>query len=94
MPLLRPEEEKLVLHDRAAKVTAEVVVLQIGFRLIGLIEEEIICVQRIAPKELEERAVKTIAATLGDKVDHRSLCLPIFRAEAVAHNAKFRNRIY
>src|SRR5690349_9976919 len=92
-PLFRPEEEHSVLDDRATEIAAEVVVVEFRPLVARAVDEEVVTVERVVPVELEEAAVKVVAATLGDQVDDRALRLTKLSAEAVALNAKFLNRI-
>src|SRR5690349_2621058 len=59
-PLFRPEEEHSVLDDWTTEVAAEVVVLQLRFRLSRTVQEEAVGIQRIVAEELKNAAVKVV----------------------------------
>src|SRR6266498_4674004 len=92
-PLLRPEEEDSVLDNRAAEIAAEVLVLQLPFRLTSGIKEEIVCVETVTAQEIEASAMKLIAAAFRDQIDDGALCLTVLCAEAVAFDFELCNGI-
>ena len=61
--------------------------------LTGTVEKEISSIERVVTQELKGRAVKLIAATLGDQIDHGALRLTVFRAETIALDTKLFDRI-
>src|SRR6185369_9889291 len=92
-PLFRPEEEHSVLDDWAAEVSTVVVVIEFWSLIARTVDEEVVAVEGVVPVELEQAAVKVVAATLGDQVDDRALRLTKLRAEAIALNTKLLNRV-
>ena len=83
------EEERLVLADGAAEGAAELVAVQRR----GGEREPRIGVQVVVAEELEQRAVKLVAAGARDDVDHAAGEASVFGAVAVGHHAELFHRV-
>src|SRR3954471_2235515 len=66
--LVVSEEERLVLHDRAAEPSAELIL----FQRLRLACEVVRRIERIVPQELPQRAVQLVRAGTRDDVGGRS----------------------
>src|SRR5262249_4322764 len=92
-PFLRIEEEDPVLLDRPVEVKAEVVIAQLLLFLLLRRQEEIRLIERVIAEEFKGRAVELIAAGFCDQVDDGALSLAVLRAEAIAFDTEFLNRV-
>src|SRR5271166_6202651 len=89
---VRPEEEQLVLLDRAAQHAAEIVLPQFGPRQSVAVGEPIVGVEFVVAEVLERGAVKGIRAGLRD---HRYLSAwgtPILWRKSRSLNAELFER--
>ena len=83
-PLVGEEEERLVLHQRAAGGEAELVAAE--GRLPGV--EEVPGVQRVVAEVLEGGAVEHVAAGAGDDVEDAARRAPVLRAVGVGQEGE------
>ncbi len=78
------EEEELVLADRTADDSAELVAFQVVANLGsggGVVTEVVGRVEHVVADELEDIAVEAVAAAFGDGVDGRGGVVAILRGE-------------
>ena len=99
-PLIRREEEKLVLLDRTANDPSELVLVQNLPRVVGnavdrlgLTAEEIIGIESGISKELKRGAMELIGAGLGDHIHVGSRIPSVARIEHRSLNLEFLNRV-
>src|SRR5205823_1111139 len=65
VPFLRVEELHPILDNRSAERAAEIVALQLLFRLVGLLQEVVLRVQRVVASGVEPAAVEGVGAAAG-----------------------------
>src|SRR6266536_1000758 len=104
VPLVRVEEEELVLLDRSAYGEAVIVAAQkvllsanrIADNAVRLLlaEEEVFGIELIVAAEIINVPVKLVSAAFGDEVDLRTARAAVLRAIAVAQDLKFLDGIY
>ena len=93
VPLLRPEEEELVLDDRSAQVVPKIIAAQHVLRNAVQIVEVISCVQLVIATEIEHAPMELIGSTSSNDVDNRAHRLAVFGTVAVAQDLKFLDRV-
>src|SRR5262245_47366622 len=88
---VREEKESLVLDDRAANMTAELVAFE-GRRLTRGKVEEVAGVERVVAQKLEHLAVEFAGAGASRDVDHRAGVLAVLGAEGRVGDPELLNR--
>ena len=68
-PLIRREEEQLLLLDRPAEGKPELILLKNRTPLPGSIAKKVACVESFIPEKLKYRSVKRISTRLGNHTD-------------------------
>ena len=92
--LVVPEDERPVVNDRPASCGAELVLMKRRLRLSRRIGEEIVGVQLVVAKELEDRAVELVGAALDRGIDHGARCVAEFRGEGAGLDFEFLHRVH
>src|ERR1700704_2042316 len=95
LPLVIQEKECFILHDGAAKRTAELVVMKRGFRSRRHVKK-VPSVKRVVAEILEPGSMKLVRSTLGHNVDHSSavssvLCLEVRKYAHLANSVDWQN---
>ncbi len=93
VPLDVAEEVQLVANDRSADRPAEVVPLQLVLRLVGLFQEVVLRVQRVAAARVEGRAREAVRAGGRDDVDLRAPGAAELGTVVVAEDLEFGDRL-
>src|SRR5258708_26031550 len=88
------KEKQLVLQDRSAKVSAELIVPQLWFGEPGSVGEECICVQLVVPEKFEQRSVELVRPRLGGHVDSSAGASTILCREGTAGGLEFLNCLH
>src|SRR5262249_38774094 len=92
-PFLRPEEEDLILLDRASYSVSEVVKSQLCLVCPARIEEKVGSIQRIVANEFIGRPVKCIGTGLGYEVNLGAAGGRHIRSVGVGLHLEFFDRI-
>ena len=87
-PLVRREEEQLVLHNRPAKAVAELVLVELGHRAL----EDVLRRQLVALEIVRATAAELIGAGLGDDLNLRARAAAVDGREVVGDDAHFLDR--
>ncbi len=85
--LIIREPEQLVFPEWTSCCKAELVLPKFRLRLAG--EEVVLGIHLLIAQEVENIAVETVRARLGDGVHHRAAEFSVFRVKAVGDQTKF-----
>ncbi len=91
--LIVAENEKLIVLDRAAERTTEVVLDQHGNGNARPIIEEVVGVEVAVAEVVEPVAVKLVGASAGDELHLPAGAAAVFRLAPIGHDAGFLHRV-
>src|SRR5207245_2246930 len=92
LALVVDEEKRAIGRDGAAQDSAELMPAVLRFRPARG-REEVACVQRLVPEELERVAVRHVSTALHRQVDDAAVEAAEFRRRAVALDLEFLNGV-
>src|SRR5207249_3480835 len=91
LALQREEQERLVLLYRPANRSTELLPEKWRLRLVALLGEVVICLKGIATILVEKRAVKNVAAALGNHVHRCAFAAAVGGGEALRGDVELLN---